>query len=124
MKTCVTCKQTRSKSEFPSSGFYTTKSGERLRTYKPQCKVCFNAALKSKHDSRWDAHFEAKCSKCGYDKCKAALDVHHLESAEKDFVVSARWSISDAKFAEEAKKCIVLCANCHRELHFNEGTLA
>jgi hypothetical protein len=59
------------------------------------------------------------CSKCGYHKSIAALEFHHLNPTEKEFNLDAR-SLSNRKWERviaEAKKCILLCANCHRELH-------
>lgn len=58
-----------------------------------------------------------KCCICGYNKCSAALEFHHKNSKEKDFTLSANANISFAKANEEIKKCILVCANCHREIH-------
>ena len=59
-----------------------------------------------------------RCEKCGYDKCIKALEFHHLDPFKKDFTISnAHFRLKDA--VEESKKCILLCANCHRELHDN-----
>jgi hypothetical protein len=58
-----------------------------------------------------------KCALCGYDRCNEALDLHHLNPDEKDFDVSARPCVSWEKTSAEIKKCILLCANCHREVH-------
>ena len=59
-----------------------------------------------------------KCSICNYNKCKDALEFHHIDPKEKDFIISDR-SISftwdEAK--KELDKCIVVCSNCHREIH-------
>jgi DNA-binding transcriptional MerR regulator len=57
------------------------------------------------------------CSRCGYDRCIAALQFHHLDPATKSFTLSkngATQSIERAR--EEARKCILLCANCHAEV--------
>jgi len=57
-----------------------------------------------------------KCSVCGYDKCFGALEFHHLKG--KDFGLSASGlTRSWDKIQTELEKCILLCANCHRELH-------
>lgn len=56
-----------------------------------------------------------KCSRCGYDKCYEALDFHH-KNGEKDFAISSI-SKSWKSVLIEIKKCILLCANCHREEH-------
>lgn len=60
-----------------------------------------------------------KCSKCGYDKCPGALDFHHLEN--KEFNISNNGITNSwAKVLKELDKCVILCANCHRELHYEE----
>ena len=61
-----------------------------------------------------------KCEICGYDKNIAALDFHHLNPEEKSFQLDARHlsNTSTDKIREELKKCILVCANCHRELHY------
>ena len=57
------------------------------------------------------------CQVCGYNKCLATLEFHHLDPTIKEYGLSTSWSISWAKTKEELKKCILLCANCHREVH-------
>jgi hypothetical protein len=54
------------------------------------------------------------CSICGYKKCLAALEYHPLFSKER--AVSKSFH-SIRKIKEEIKKCIVVCSNCHREIH-------
>lgn len=64
-----------------------------------------------------------KCAICGYNKSIASLDFHHVNPNEKDtsfYNLKAKFS---DKFKKELDKCILLCANCHRELHYNEKTL-
>ena len=61
-----------------------------------------------------------KCTKCGFDH-PAALDFQHEDPTEKEHNVNRL--ISDGRFKkayEEIKKCIVLCANCHRVHHYEE----
>lgn len=57
-----------------------------------------------------------KCKFCGYNRCIDALDFHHLEEKgfglSKDGVTRA-WS----KVEKELDKCVLVCANCHREIH-------
>ena len=61
-----------------------------------------------------------KCQKCGYNKCVEALAFHHLDPTKKDFALSCR-GITRAwiKVKEELDKCILLCHNCHMEVHYN-----
>lgn len=64
------------------------------------------------------AYKGGKCSICSYDKCIAALEFHHLDPTQKDFGISKdgttrSWELIKA----ELDKCILVCANCHREIH-------
>lgn len=61
-----------------------------------------------------------KCTKCGFSHI-AALDFHHKDPTTK--LDSVHRFISNGQFAkayEEIKKCVVLCANCHRIHHHEE----
>mgnify|MGYP000644676537 CR=1 FL=1 len=61
-----------------------------------------------------------KCSICGYNKCNRALDFHHINPEEKDNTISSLYNYSWDNIKKELDKCILLCANCHRELHTKE----
>jgi len=67
-----------------------------------------------------------KCSICGYDKCIEALEFHHLDPSTKDSKLNGR-GIDRRKSFEmlkiELDKCVLLCANCHREIHYNNKTI-
>ncbi len=59
-----------------------------------------------------------KCEICGYDRCIEALEFHHKNTSSKDFGISAKgYTRSWKKVMEELDKCVIVCANCHRELH-------
>lgn len=58
-----------------------------------------------------------KCQICGYDKYIGALDLHHIDSSQKFFSIGEKgytrsWEITQ----KELDKCILVCANCHREI--------
>jgi hypothetical protein len=57
------------------------------------------------------------CIICGYDKCKRSLQFHHLDVTKKDFNISENWGASKEKYKNELAKCVLLCANCHGEVH-------
>ena len=63
-----------------------------------------------------------KCVRCGYNTCLKALEFHHINPEEKDFTISND-HIKLIEAIEESKKCILICSNCHRELHDNLWTL-
>ena len=58
-----------------------------------------------------------KCERCGYDKCIAALEFHHLDPSTKETKNLGTTASLDKQKAE-ADKCILVCANCHREIHY------
>lgn len=67
--------------------------------------------------------FGGKCTVCGYSKCLAALEFHHVDNKEEaPSYVIYRWSWKRAK--KELKKCILVCANCHREIHHEESDIS
>lgn len=63
--------------------------------------------------------FGCKCQVCGYDKCIGALDFHHLtDKQHSPSYIIQRWAWDRIK--KELDKCILVCSNCHREIHYNE----
>ena len=64
-----------------------------------------------------------KCEICGYDKCIDALEFHHKNPKEKEMTIS-RYGKSLQTLKKEADKCILVCANCHREIHYKEKIYA
>lgn len=71
-------------------------------------------------------HVELKCSvaDCGYSKNFAVLDFHHTDRSikDRDFNFNEHFKKAPTKtnvqaVLNELSKCIVLCSNCHRELH-------
>ncbi len=66
-----------------------------------------------------------RCCVCGYNRSIAALEFHHLVPAEKSFSLSHRGvARSLEKARAEARKCALLCANCHAEVEAGLITLA
>lgn len=58
-----------------------------------------------------------RCIVCGYSRCQQALQFHHLDPATKKFHLGHRGhSRSLARSRAEARKCALLCANCHAEV--------
>lgn len=57
-----------------------------------------------------------KCEICGYSKCIRALEFHHTNPNDKDFTISGK-SLSFEKLKNEVDKCMLVCSNCHSEIH-------
>lgn len=59
-----------------------------------------------------------QCKLCGYKKCQRALSFHHTDPSKKDFGLAAHGlTRSWEKTKKELDKCILVCANCHMEIH-------
>jgi hypothetical protein len=59
-----------------------------------------------------------KCMVCSYKKTPWAMDLHHVDESKKSFDMSSRGlTRSLERLKKEADKCVLLCANCHREIH-------
>jgi len=61
-----------------------------------------------------------KCEKCGYNKNYAVLQFHHLDPLAKEGTVSnmiQQTKISLDEIKLEVDKCILVCSNCHDEIH-------
>lgn len=114
MKRCSVCGINKELTDF-----YARKRGSSIGKTS-MCKVCHNAlTLKRQRDRKKQAieYKGGKCELCGYSKCQGALEFHHKDPAEKDFILSAGKLTSFNKIKPELDKCMLLCANCHREQH-------
>lgn len=109
-KTCTVCMEIKDETEY-----HTRTRGDKYA----HCKKCHHERQRISRRHQKEilvGEFGGKCSKCGYNKCFDALEFHHINSGEKSFGLAAIWRIGLKKAREEAKKCILLCANCHREI--------
>ena len=62
----------------------------------------------------------AGCNVCG-ERRPVCLDFHHKDRETKTFTVGQGWGRNRKRLLDEIEKCIVLCANCHRVLHYNSA---
>lgn len=128
-KVCTKCKKNK-----PLEDYYKNSK-------QSKCKSCHNAANKKyraehkqerfnyerkrtkEHRKAWmlilkEIYGKIACVRCGYSKCFAALDFHHRKPETKKFDISPTLKRRvTAEKIKEIKKCDLLCANCHRELH-------
>ena len=90
------------------------------RTYADRRRYNIDYVIKRRKLIRLKAvqHLGGKCSKCGYSKCKEALEFHHKIPSQKEFSIALKGHCrSWERVRAEIEKCDLLCANCHRELH-------
>ncbi len=97
------------------------------RKYADRSKYLVKAVAKRRKKIREMAikYKGGKCVLCGYKKCIQALEFHHIKSAGKDFGISDKgYTRSWERVKKEIDKCVLICANCHKELHVGTTQLS
>lgn len=91
-----------------------------------RCRKCRREAVQKRREKLKLLAIEykgGKCEICGYDSCPDALEFHHVNPSEKEFGISKNGNTrSFESIKKELDKCILVCSNCHREIHYNLRT--
>lgn len=66
---------------------------------------------------RATAAMGGKCILCGYSRCVRSLTFHHLDPSQKDFQINCGHARAWSDVVIELRKCVLLCHNCHNEVH-------
>jgi Zn ribbon nucleic-acid-binding protein len=110
---CIKCNKDK-----PLSEFYQRRGKEGGSVY---CKKCTSEQTLERQRLFKQQVIEYKggeCVKCGYNKYQGALEFHHLDPTQKDFNISqVKGNTINDKIKNELDKCILVCSNCHREIH-------
>ncbi len=110
-----TCRGCRTELPFIEEYFYTNSEWGKTRAL---CKKCSRKSKNNKNNNlkKWAVDLlGGKCKICGYQKNIGSLDFHHLDPSRKDFGIANKKS--KLKIQQEIKKCILVCKNCHGEIH-------
>lgn len=64
-------------------------------------------------------HAGGRCRICGYNRCGEALHFHHIDPTTKSFAISMACAKTRSwkTVRDEVEKCVLLCGNCHAEVH-------
>lgn len=117
-KICSKCKEEKNIDEF-----YFKKSEKRFNSW---CKKC---VYQSQNDRRKVLKKRAidllggKCQICGYNRNLASIDFHHKDPSQKEYVWEKLRRKTWEDIVTELKKCMVVCKNCHSEIHNPEYNL-
>jgi DNA-binding CsgD family transcriptional regulator len=93
-----------------------------------RCKRC-----RSQSVSQWRQRLKRRlideaggaCAICGYSRHPSALHFHHLDPTDKEFALSHEGVTRSLERARiEARKCVLLCANCHAEVEAGVASLS
>ena len=92
---------------------------------RQKCRYCYRQTKRDliKRYRKWIEEYkqERQCKKCGVSDFRV-LDFHHGGLEAKGFNVSDfRHRVGFEKLKEEIEKCSLLCANCHRVVHYEAG---
>ena len=86
-----------------------------------RCKKCASDAVQKRREKLKVMSLEykgGKCEICGYNKCSRALEFHHKDPTKKDFGIAHKgYTRSWEKVKTELDKCMLVCSNCHAEIH-------
>jgi hypothetical protein len=84
-----------------------------------RCTRCVGEAVTRRHQ-RVKRYLVAEaggcCAVCGYDRTVINLHFHHVDPATKSFNITMGRGKSLAAYRDEARKCVLVCANCHGEI--------
>lgn len=106
----------------PIGNFYKRPDG---RPYA-YCKPCSNKQVIDRQKSlkcQVVQYLGGSCIICGYNKYYGALELHHLDPSKKDTTLSLKKTVSFSTMKSEVDKCVLLCSNCHSEVHGKVTTL-
>jgi hypothetical protein len=96
---------------------------KRMKIYHKKNRMIRNKKANSIYyeKQKWMSSFKKSigCSICGYNKCSHCLDFHHINDKYKKYPIDT-YAIVKKDFFVELQKCMLLCCNCHREIHFKE----
>lgn len=84
------------------------------RTLCGSCRVILSRQKKKKALIKYKG---GECEVCGYNKCVRNLEFHHKDPTQKDFGISKKQNWNIEKLKKEVDKCILVCSNCHGEIH-------
>ena len=113
-KQCSVCKV---ELELTSENYYIKKNEGR---YHSQCKRCgLDRTQKKQKELKLKCieYKGGKCCLCGYNRYAGSLEFHHIEPSKKDFGISDGRCYDFEKVKGELDKCILVCRNCHGEIH-------
>ena len=74
-------------------------------------------AFRKKNKERAIEYKGGKCVVCAYNRSVTAMEFHHLDPTQKDFGISSNSNRAWEKIRIELDKCVLVCSNCHREIH-------
>lgn len=114
---CVRCRES-----FTADNFIKRK--DRDNTYHSYCKACMNKDVSGRYvnlKSKLIKIMGDKCSRCDKSYSLSVYSFHHTEPEHKDFNLGDKRYNSVESVMKELDKCILVCQNCHAEIHHEKN---
>lgn len=110
---CPKCKK-----DVETDNFYQRRGKANSSVYCKSCTSIQTLERQRKLKQELVDYKGGSCVKCGYKKYIGALEFHHLDPTKKDFTIAhLKLTSFNDEIKKELDKCILVCANCHREIH-------
>lgn len=81
------------------------------------CLACIGYKRRQYRKNKATEAFGGQCCFCGYNRCNKAFDFHHVYPEQKKFELCSSWRLNWDEIVIELSKCIMVCRNCHAEIH-------
>ena len=82
-----------------------------------RCNSCQTNRRRAKTKRLIVEYAGGKCAICGYSRCMRALIFHHPDPTQKEFPIASFLCCALNTLKNEIDKCVLLCSNCHAEIH-------
>lgn len=99
---------------------YWIKKHKIYRPRLPRGQYRKNGQCRKRNKMAAMQYLGGRCCICGYNKCTAALEFHHVNPEDKKFTISRGLGSTWNNLKKELNKCVLLCCRCHRECHSND----
>ena len=113
---------------------------DKFEPHRNQCRECRAAYKKNEYNTKkaqyngyslarqkrcedWINSLKTPCVFCG-ESDPVCIDWHHIDPSQKSFAISYVKGKAKERTLAEIKKCICVCASCHRKLHAGHLSLS
>lgn len=111
-KICPHCKIEKCETEY-----HKRRNNKNLASYCKSCTILQTTQRQQKLKQDSINYKGGKCLSCNYNSYQGALEFHHLDPNEKEFNISQARYLNFNSIKKELDKCMLLCSNCHKEIH-------
>lgn len=92
--------------------------GKQKKFCSRNCNCKHNTGIRRRDMKKRAVEYKGgECELCGYSRCLRTLSFHHCDPEHKDFSISSKSNHSWETIRRELDKCMLLCSNCHSEIH-------